>query len=50
MTKYNKFLVAIAGAVVAGLFAYFGSDVPAWVNTLVAVLTALGVYGVPNKV
>lgn len=46
--KYSKFIVAIVGAVVAGLFAYFGNDVPTWVNTFIAVLTALGVYQVPN--
>lgn len=48
MSKYNKFVVAGVGGVISGLLLYFGSDVPSWVNTLVLVATALGVYRVPN--
>lgn len=48
MQKYNKFIVAIVGAVVAGLYSYYGAGNEA-VQTLVAVLTAFGVYGVANK-
>lgn len=48
MTKYNKFIVAIVGAVVAGLYSYYGAG-NELVQTLVAVATALGVYGVANK-
>lgn len=48
MTKYNKFIVAIVGAVVAGLYSYYGAG-NQLVQTVVAVVTALGVYTVPNK-
>lgn len=47
--KYNKFIVAGVGGVIQALLLYFGSDVPTWVNTLVLIATALGVYQVPNK-
>lgn len=49
MQKYNKFIVAIVGAAVAGLNLYFGESNPEWVGILVAVVTALGVYQVPNR-
>lgn len=50
MAKYNKFIVAIVGAVISGLNLYFGDGNPEWVAMLIAVATALGVYQVPNKV
>jgi type IV secretory pathway VirB2 component (pilin) len=50
MGKYNKFIVAIVGGVVSGLNLYFGDGNPEWVGMLVAIVTALGVYQVPNKV
>lgn len=46
---YSKAIVAIVGAVIVGLTSYFGADVPAWFNTLVAILTAAGVYQVSNE-
>lgn len=49
MSKYNKFIVAGVGGVIQALLLYFGQDVPTWVNTLILVATALGVYQVPNK-
>lgn len=47
-TKYNKFVVAVAAAVVAGVNAYFGDNSQV-VTVLVTVLGALGVYTVHNK-
>lgn len=47
MQKYNKLIVALVGAAVAGLNVYYNS--PDWVTMLVPVLTALGVYQVANK-
>lgn len=49
-SKYSKFIVAIVGALIAGLLLYYGQDVPEWVNYVVLIATALGVYQVPNKV
>lgn len=46
--RYNKLWVALAGALVVGLSSYFGPDAQ-WVQTVIAVLTALGVYAAPNK-
>lgn len=48
-SKYSKFIVAAVGALVVGLAAAFGDNVPSWFNSVVAVLTALGVYQVPNR-
>lgn len=47
MSKYSKFLLAIAGAVANVVYIQYGSN--HWVVTAIAVLTALGVYQVPNK-
>lgn len=49
MQKYNKFIVAIVGGAISGLLLFFGTDVPEWVNMVILVATALGVYRVPNK-
>jgi len=47
LTRYRKFIVAIAGALVSGLYVWLGPD-DQWVHAIVATLTALGVYGAPN--
>jgi hypothetical protein len=54
MTKvqpYLKFVVAIFGAVVTTALVQFpdNSTVQTWGPIVVTVLTALGVYAVPNK-
>lgn len=49
MSQYRKFIVAVVGAVVAGLIAFYGKDAHV-VQAAIAVLTALGVYVVPNEV
>lgn len=47
--RYNKAIVAVAGAVVA-VAAAFGTDIdPVLVNSIVGALTALTVFLVPNK-
>lgn len=48
-SKYNKFIVAAVGGIISGLLLFYGTDVPSWVNALVLVATALGVYQIPNK-
>lgn len=47
MSKYAKFLTALAGAAVQGIAVW--QDAPTWVLALVPVLTALSVFGVPNN-
>lgn len=47
MDKYNKFWVAAAGAAVIVLTRHFGLE-NIYVMDLITVLTALGVYAVPN--
>lgn len=49
MNQYNKFIIAGIGGIISGLLLYFGQDIPQWVNLIVYVATALGVYQVPNK-
>lgn len=49
LQKYNKFIVAIIGGAISALLLYYGQDVPSWVNSIVFVATALGVYATPNK-
>lgn len=46
--KYTKFIVAIVGAVVAGLYSFYGAG-NELVQTIIAVATALGVYQLPNE-
>ena len=46
--KYRKFIVALVGALVTGVALYFDGT-PAWLEALLPVLTALGVYQTPNK-
>ena len=45
---YAKTIVAVLGVVVGAVVSSLDST-PAWLNVVVAVLTALGVYAVPNK-
>lgn len=47
ITKYNKFIIAIVGAIVALVTIYFGAQ--PWVPVLVNFLTAIGVYAAPNR-
>lgn len=47
MQKYNKLIIALVGAAVAGANIYFNS--PQWVQMLIPLLTAAGVYQVKNK-
>ncbi len=49
MQKYNKFIVAAVGGLISALLLFYGQDVPEWVNLIVLVSTALGVYSTPNK-
>lgn len=46
--QYSKFIVAIAGAIIAGLYSYYGAG-NELVQTVVAIATALGVYTIPNN-
>lgn len=46
--KYTKFIVALVGAAVAGLYSYYGADSEV-VQTVIAIVTALGVYRLPNE-
>lgn len=56
MAKYSKFIVAVLGAVLTGLAVFAGIDLEAkgitadtiW-NFVLPVLTAFGVWAVPNK-
>lgn len=48
MTHIRKFIVALVGAGVLILGRRWGLESPAYTD-LVAVLTALGVYAVPNS-
>ena len=52
MTKYNKLFVALIGVAVMLLKDHVGVDLsamePELVNTLVGLLTAFGVWAVPN--
>lgn len=56
MAKYAKFIVAILGAILAGITVFADIDLAGkgitaeviW-NFLVPILTAIGVYAVPNS-
>lgn len=48
MQKYNKAIVAIVTALVTGVSIFYNS--PDWLQMLVPVLGALGVYQVTNEV
>lgn len=47
IARYRKAVVALAGAVVLGVGHYFGVDSDVYAQ-VVALVTAAGVYGVPN--
>jgi hypothetical protein len=47
LARYNKFIVAVLGAVSVGLTT-FGHGQP-WVTTVLSVISAVLVYLVPNK-
>lgn len=47
LQPYNKFLIALLGAAIAVVTQFFGDNTG--VQIAVALLTALGVYQVPNK-
>jgi len=51
VNPYAKFVVALIGAIVTALLATYpdNPDVQQWGTIIVAVLTSLGVYAVPNK-
>lgn len=48
LQQYNKAIVAVIGGLVTALELYF-DVLPSWAQLLVTVLTAAGVYQVPNK-
>lgn len=48
LAHYRKFLVAIAGAIVVTAASFWGIGSPI-VEAIISLLTALGVYAVPNK-
>lgn len=47
MSKYRKFIVALVGFAVIVLGTQFSTA--SWFNPLVALLSALGVYQLPNS-
>lgn len=47
LQKYNKFFVALLGAIVFTASTFYGDN--QYVQMAVVFLTALGVYTVPNK-
>ena len=47
LQPYNKFLIALLGAVLTTVVQFYGDNT--YVVMVVALLTALGVYQVPNK-
>ena len=58
MSNLRKFIAAAVGAVLLGLSTFlgigdgaslFGIPADSLVNTIVAILTAVGVYAVPNE-
>lgn len=48
MSKYRKFLTAVVGAIVLTALRHYGYNDPA-LNDIVAGLTSIGVYAVPNE-
>ena len=50
LQKYNKFWVAAAGALLTLFISmYPDTDISMYANMTLAILTALGVYVIPNK-
>lgn len=48
--KTRKFWVALVGLFVNELVLFYAANPPSWLTIVIALLTALGVYQVPNKV
>ena len=53
MQAYNKAIVAVVGGIVMVAQKHLGIDLTGteaiWIDIIVAVLTAAGVYGLPNQ-
>jgi hypothetical protein len=51
LAKYNKTIVAVVGAALTWAIATYAGDpeVSKWLSLVAAVLTAAGVYQVPNR-
>jgi len=53
MSKYRKLIVAILGAIIIAVDQFFGLSIGMGaeeiVNFIVPILTAVGVWGVPNE-
>lgn len=47
LQPYNKFLIALLGAVLTTIAQFYGDNT--YVVMILSLLTALGVYQVPNK-
>jgi len=47
LSKYSKFLIAVLGAILTVLAQQYGSS--EWVQTILPLATALGVYQVKNQ-
>lgn len=47
--RYSKFIVAVLGAVAAGGTGLIPDEALNWLPLVISVLTAVGVYVVPNK-
>lgn len=47
LAPYNKLLIALLGAIVTVIVQFYGSS--EYVQIAVSILTALGVYQVPNR-
>lgn len=47
MKKYSKFLIALLGAFLTVLAQQYGNN--EWVQTILPLAAAVGVYSVPNK-
>lgn len=47
LLPYSKFIIALVGAIVSVVVQFYGDN--AALQALMPVLTALGVYQVPNK-
>lgn len=51
VTKYDKFITAFVGFILVLVVRFFGSDSDAEfvVQAVIGLLTAIGVYTIPNK-
>jgi putative Mn2+ efflux pump MntP len=47
---YAKFIAAIIGMVAASFNAFIPSEYQSWVAAVIALLTAISVYAIPNLV